>query len=299
MKKFYLLLVAVFFYAATYSQTIVLSGQCLSGSITLTFVGNENGKPAYVGSGTVMATPGVALSVSWIGAPDNVWVISFDGQPYYSNPCNTSIPPGTSPNICPWSFVSGNPACTGTPLVVTGDVVLPVTFTQFIASSSATSVLLAWKTAQESNNRGFTIERSADGQHWTDLGFVAGTINASTISAYQYIDNLPLTGINFYRLRQEDLDGRVTYSDVVTATFRGKKFFAISNNPGNGIYKLTIQPGAGITELSVTDASGKTILLEKSGIANPVIDISRQAPGIYWLRVKKGNELETVKLIKL
>lgn len=299
MKKIYLLLVAVFCYAATYSQTITLSGQCMSGSITLTFDGNIDGKPSYVGTGTVMATPGVAVSVLWIGAPDNVWVISFDGQPYYSNPCNTSIPPGTSPNICPWSFVSGNPSCSGTPLVVTGNVVLPVTFTQFIASSTTTNVLLSWKTAQESNNRGFTIERSPDGQHWTDLGFVAGAVNTSTISAYQYIDNLPLTGINFYRLRQEDLDGRITYSEVVTATFRGKKFFTISNNPGNGIYKIMIQPGVGATELSVTDVSGKIILQEKSGIANPVIDISRQAPGIYWLRVKKDNELETVKLIKL
>jgi hypothetical protein len=227
-------------------------------------------------------------------------VIAFDGQPFYQNICNTSIPPGTSPNICPWTVIGGNPTCTGpAPLSVTGAVVLPVTLTDFTASARSNDVVLNWKTAQETNNKGFTVQRSPDGQHWTDLGFVAGAINSSAASAYQYIDNLPNAGVNFYRLRQEDLDGRTSFSAVVTADFKSNKFFTVSDNPGNGVYKINVVGGNGLTELDVTDATGRIISREKTTNANTIVDLSRQAPGLYWLRIKKGTNLASVKLIKL
>ena len=300
MKKFYLLLVCICLYAASFSQTIVVSGQCITGNITLTYVTDIDGKPAYQGSGTILASPGVQISIFWVGAPDNVWVIAFDGQPFYQNVCNTMIPPGTSPNICPWTVVAGNPACTGSPLSVTGAVILPVTLVDFTASPAGNNVLLRWSTAQEINNRGFTVQHSADGQTWTDLGFVAGAGNSSTTTSYNYSHTTPNSGVNFYRLKQEDIDGRITYSPVATATIQSNAFFTIANNPGNGTYKIFMQASAvNLTELQVADAAGRIILQEKTTTLNPVVDISRRAPGVYWLRIKKGDDIATVKLIKL
>ncbi|RYY32430.1 MAG: T9SS type A sorting domain-containing protein [Sphingobacteriaceae bacterium] len=298
MKKIYTALAAMLFCFASYSQSLVISGQCISGSITLSPAGTIDGKPAYLGTGTILSTPGVELSVFWIGAPDNVWVIAFDGQPFYQNTCNTGIPPGTSPNICQWTFLAGNPACTGAPLVVTGSVVLPVTLTNFTATARTNDVLLNWKTAQETNNRGFMVERSTDGTRWSDLRFVDGAINSPSVSAYSYIDNLPNDGINFYRLRQEDLDGRITYSETVTASIKSKRFFTVSDNPGNGIYKINSLDNA-VLEMTVSDASGKIIFTSKNITGNTLVDITKQAPGVYWLRVKNASEISTVKLIKL
>lgn len=299
MKKVYLLVLCIVAYSISFSQTIVISGQCISGNITATQAGTEAGKPYYTGTGTILGFPSTQLAIYWIAAPENVWVIAFDGQPFYQNPCNTNIPPGTSPNICAWSFISGNPACAGPALSVTGAVILPVTLTEFTASASSGNVLLQWKTSQEINNRGFTVQRSANGQSWTDLAFVAGAGNASTITQYNYTDALPLDGSNFYRLRQEDIDGRISYSDIATATISSNRLFTISDNPGNGIYKLNLQPGADITQLDITDASGRSILRQKTTLNNPVIDISRQAPGVYWLRIKTNQQQSSVKLIKL
>lgn len=300
MKKLYLiLLLCLCVSVQSFSQTIVISGQCITGNITATQAGTEAGRPYYTGTGTILGFPSTQLAIYWIGAPDNVWVIAFDGQPFYQNPCNTNIPPGTTPNVCAWSFISGNPACTGTPLSVTGAVIVPVTLTSFTATPSAGNVLLHWSTSQESNNRGFTVERSADGQTWTDLGFVAGAGTTASVSNYNYTDALPGNGTNFYRLRQQDMDGRVTYSDIATASISSNRFFTISDNPGKGLYKLSMQPGQGMVELDVTDAAGKSILRQKTNLANPVIDISRQAPGMYWLRIKTNNNQSTIKLVKL
>ena len=299
MKKITLILVALFASALTFSQTIVVGGRCMSGSITLTYAGDEAGKPSYVGTGTVLSTAGVVVSIFWIGAPDNVWVLAFDGQPYFSNPCNTPIPPGTSPNICAWAPVPGNDCLGATPLSISGAVVLPVGFTKFTATAGTYSVELHWTTAQETNNRGFSVQRSSDGQVWSDIGFTAGAANTSTTSNYRYTDRQPAAGINFYRLRQQDYDGQSSLSAVVEATISSSTFFTLSDNPGRGLYQLKMPATAERLDLLVTDATGRVVHRSQPTAGNQLIDISRQAQGVYWLIIKKGTSETRLKLIKL
>ena len=289
----------LFITMAGFCQTIVISGQCISGNITATYAGVIDGKPSYEGIGTIAGFPTTPLAIFWIPAPDNLWVIAFDGQPYYTNACNTSIPPGTSPNICQWEFLAGNPDCTGAPLSVTGAVVLPVSLTDFTATASVSNqVLLQWNTQHELNNKGFTIQRSATGQQWTNLSFVPGAGNASVVTTYSYLDNAPLTGNNFYRLQQQDIDGRTTLSEVVTTKLGNSRLFQITNNPGNGIYKLLMPASNGLVEIQVTDVSGRIQQNYKATAGNQLIDISKYAPGLYLLAVKIGKEQTTLKLVR-
>ena len=92
---------------------------------------------------------------------------------------------------------------------------LPVTLTSFTATPTAQgTALLRWATASETDNRGFNIERqlSTDGS-WTTVGFVAA--GATTGSAYEYVDkslaSAPVSDKVYYRLRQEDLNGKTSY----------------------------------------------------------------------------------------
>ncbi len=271
----------------------------MSGNITLTYVTDIDGKPAYLGTGTVAGNPNTEVTIFWIGAPDNIWVLAFDGQPYFSNPCNTPIPPGTAPTICAWVPVPGQDCLGATPLSISGAVVLPVGFTNFRATAGTNSVQLNWTTSQETNNRGFSVQRSADGLVWTDIGFVAGAGNSNTASNYQYTDRAPATGINFYRLRQQDYDGQTSVSVVVTATISSSTFFTLSDNPGRGLYQLKMPATAERLQLLVTDATGRVLYQAQTTAGNQVIDISRQAPGVYWLLIKKGNSETGLKLIKL
>ena len=232
LKKIYILsifIVSIIFNAP--AQTVNIGGQCMSGSITLPYLQDVAGKNAYVGSGTVMGISDVSIAVYWIGAPDNVWVIAFEGQPYFFSTCNTDIPPGTANPSCSWTAVGGT-SCTGAqPLSVTGNVVLPVGLTDFSATAHDQKSILEWHTAQEQNNRGFYVERSPDGTNWTVIGFVAGAGNSNTPKAYSFTDVAPAKGNNFYRLRQEDIDNRQKFSAIAKVSFSNATDIIVTNNP--------------------------------------------------------------------
>jgi hypothetical protein len=300
MKKLYLFLFAFFISCLSISaQTITVSGQCITGVISLNYVADVDGKPAYLGTGTVQGVTGVEVTVYWIAAPDNVWVIAFSGQPYFQNSCATSIPPGTANLSCAWTPVPGQ-TCTGAAaLSVAGAVTVPVTLTNFTATRRVTDVLLTWKTTQEMNNRGFAIQKSNDGVNWVELGFVNGRVFSSVPVDYQFSDVTPYTGTNLYRLKQSDLDGRYTYSNIEKIDFIRNSYFTISDNPGRGIYKINMAPGVEKLDIYVSDASGKAIYRNTTKAGNQQLDLSGKAPGIYWLQLKKGNSVITEKLIKL
>jgi len=81
-------------------------------------------------------------------------------------------------------------------------------------------VKLLWSTATEKNNKGYDLERSTDNRTWTALGFIPGNGNSTRQNDYNFTDDNPLPGINYYRLKQMDMDGDIEYSPMVVADVR-------------------------------------------------------------------------------
>ena len=297
MKILYLSLLLLFSSTSLISQTVTVSGQCITGSIVLNPIANIGGKAAYLGTGTVASTSGVQVSISWL-ASDNLWVLSFDGQPYFQNACNTALPWVTGNATCPWTAVSGQTCTGGTALSITGAGALPVTLTMLNARVEKEQVIVNWKTASENNNRGFDIQRSADGINWTNIGFVAGSNNSTTEKSYVFTDARPLSGTSFYRLRQVDYDGKMQFSPVVSIKILKQGFYSISGNAGSNIYQLNVEAANQQVELTLTDAGGKRLLRKMAGNGVVIVDISQYPAGIYMLQVTKGRETFTEKLVK-
>src|SRR5450432_3409084 len=187
MKKPHLLLLVItllFCATSIKSQIVIVSGQCITGSIVLNPIDSLNGKPVYEGTGTVDGTAGVQVDVYWMPAPDSLWVLAFSGQPYFRDSCNITTPPPTG-GPCPWAPVAGQ-SCTGVDmLVVSGTGTLLVKITNFTARKKDKAVVLNWQTANEINNKGFEVQRSADGTSWTKIGFVNSSINSSIEENYE------------------------------------------------------------------------------------------------------------------
>ena len=78
------------------------------------------------------------------------------------------------------------------------------------------NVDITWATASEINNAYFDVERSADAESFTSIAKVAGAGNSEITINYKIIDNNPLAGVSYYRLKQVDVDSNFTYSDVVS-----------------------------------------------------------------------------------
>ena len=298
MKKIYFLLLLAFLGSSLFAQTITVNGACIAGPVTLIKIADENGKPAFEATGTVLATPNIVIDILWLPAPDNLWVLSFDGQPYFSNSCVTDNPPGTANTSCTWIPVPDMGCTGGTALSITGTVVLPVSLLDFAVHKNGNEAILNWKTSLEISNKGFDIQKSNDGINWINIGFVNGHGNSATEINYQFTDTDPHKGLNEYRLRQVDLDGNQIFSTIVTINFQDNSYYKISNNPGNGIYEITMFAGNEKLEMIVLDISGKTIYRKTTKIGNQRLDISNAPAGIYWLRMKKGSTLFIEKLIK-
>lgn len=297
MRNLYLHFSLLFFPFLANAQSVDVSGQCMAGTISLSKIADIAGKAAFQGTGTVLGYDQIAVSVYWIGAPDNVWVIDFDGQPYYMNTCNTLLPSASGNSSCQWTVVSGTDCPGVAPLVVNGTGTLPVSIMGFIVHEENNQSVMQWKTASELNNKGFEIQRSKDAINWNKIGYVNGAINSSLEKNYSFRDEDPLPGKNFYRLLQYDIDGKSSFSPVVNVDIFKAGYYTLGNNPGNGIYRINIHSTNKAT-LFVIDMTGRRLLSKQIDAGIQQLDISKFARGTYLLHLHIGTAIFTEKLIK-
>jgi predicted TIM-barrel fold metal-dependent hydrolase len=110
---------------------------------------------------------------------------------------------------------------------------VPVELSSFSAKAQGNSVELIWTTASETNNFGFDVERSRNGNEFTKIGFVRGS-GATTISKqYKYFDRGLDPGRYDYRLKQIDADGSFTYSGTVQASVQPPADYLLDQNYPN------------------------------------------------------------------
>jgi len=138
---------------------------------------------------------------------------------------------------------------------------LPVTLVSFTAAKQEKNVLLKWTTATEIDNDYFIIERSSNGNNWETISQMPTQGNGSNLQYYQDKDLTPLQGVNFYRLKQVDIDGKFVYSKTVMVDMRLNK----ENN-------LVLMPNPVVSDaltlnLSDIEASGncKILLYDMTG----------------------------------
>ncbi|MFT3704296.1 MAG: T9SS type A sorting domain-containing protein [Agriterribacter sp.] len=208
---------------------------------------------------------------------------------------------GTLTTTTYFRAVSQSGTCTSaasSAAVVTVSGTMPITLLYFNADCNGTGVLLRWSTATEINNDHFTIERSVDGSNWLAIRNVQGAGNSNTTLTYSYKDNPAQSGSYFYRLKQTDIDGTLSYSEMVKIDCNGlAKPVSISPNPGKSFFDVRNLPLRG--SISVTDMKGKIILplTSYTGIVYR-INLSNFAAGTYAVTVYAGDKVITKILVK-
>jgi predicted outer membrane repeat protein len=170
--------------------------------------------------------------------------------------------------------------------------VLPVELLAFEGQNREGGNLLIWKTAEEKNVRNFDLERSIDGQNFIKIGTVK---SRGSNSAYSYFDNQPIFGLNYYRLKINDLDGKTSFSKIISLENKStKKGIKVYPNPVD--YDLTVEMGQ-ITEggILIVNSIGQVVFQQKSSLNSILkIDVSRWVSGVYF--IKSGEEV--VKFVK-
>lgn len=177
--------------------------------------------------------------------------------------------------------------------------ILPLHLLSFSAVKQGEDVLLQWQTADEINTSHFEIERSNDAVVFKKISSINAAENSGTHN-YNFTDNAPAKGINYYRLKQVDKDGRYTYSPIAKVVFVKDEaaFIAFPNPAGNTItiqytgYQKRIQ-------LSIFDLAGRQVMFKELNSQSIwQANVSGLAKGVYTIRLDDGAKQSFVKLIK-
>ena len=221
---------------------------------------------------------------------------------------------GLLPNrVYHWYAVPGNDGgnaigCGNKKTIFTTSATLPVKLLNFNAMPAARSIFLNWTTATEENNSYFEVQRSGDGVKFDDVAKIktkADNGNSSTTLKYDYEDLQPFPGINYYRLKQVDKDGRYVYSKIITIYFIDRPSVQVFPNPAGEQVRIKFYGmSAGEYTFKLCDISGRTVSYNKQLITTSSLQVNiplnNCLPGVYFITITGagGNLISHQKIIK-
>jgi len=164
---------------------------------------------------------------------------------------------------------------------------LPITLLDFNAIVETSQVVLQWRTASEINSSYFVVQRSATGAEFETIGHVAAVHFSQLVLGYTYVDENPLAGKSYYRLKMIDQDGTSEFSKIIFVNF-DEQLLQFYPNPTTDILHLT-QP----RRIKVSTLLGITVL-------QPVEEVMKitlppdLAAGTYLLQTDQGEMFRIV-----
>ncbi|NIJ52905.1 hypothetical protein FHS68_002075 [Dyadobacter arcticus] len=178
---------------------------------------------------------------------------------------------------------------------------LPVRLLSFNAKVKMGDVKLSWSTAEEVNASHFIAERSADARIFEKIGQVDAAGNSRTRQDYALVDETPLQGTSYYRLRQVDLDGKEFIYRVAAVRIEAAFSQTVYPNPANaGVLYLDFK--GDLADLALTDMTGRKMKIETQRISSGLVMIrskSQLAPGLYLLTAVMGRQVATHHVVVL
>jgi hypothetical protein len=182
--------------------------------------------------------------------------------------------------------------------------ILPVNFLSIAAILQKSTVQVSWKTVSEINTFHYVVERSTNGSTFSPLGTVAASKHEATIKEYTFYDLHPDKGMNYYRIKGVDYDGKTSYSKVAKVKLYDlKENILIYPNPVKTM--ATIQynsPQKGTLRLSLSNNIGQQVYSQQipliAGANTFSIDLSELSKGLYFATLQFGSDTKHVKIIK-
>jgi hypothetical protein len=179
------------------------------------------------------------------------------------------------------------------------NVALPVVLSNFNAALFGNGVKLNWQTIQEINSLKFIVERSSNGVTWNEITSVKAAGNSNTTINYDSYDASPLNGINYYRLKQVDIDGKTTYFPIRKLNYTGIGGIWISPNPTKEDATVNLPKNfTGSISIELSDLYGRVLLRENKNSNSFQLSLSALTSGVYVLKVSNGKDVLTSRVVK-
>jgi hypothetical protein len=262
--------------------TVFGSGRAsVGGTIDIT------GKFGVENSGYVLGTGIIAWGTKDINpANSGAYVACADASRHDDNAGTPSWP---APPANPWDLTS----CVGG--------ALPVELISFTTKVNQTAVEIVWVTGSEIDTDYFEVFASSDGKIWESVGVRDGMGNSNEINTYSITDTDILdNNIKYYKLKQVDLDGEFTFSEINLVTLNSKAAVLHAHDDGESIhiYYDGISGGLG---LGIYDIHGAVVRLlgltiEDDDTKHLSLKKEPLSPGIYFIQLQAGSQLYSCTL---
>lgn len=171
-----------------------------------------------------------------------------------------------------------------------GIVPLPVELVSFEGSANNGVAELTWLTASERDNDFFAIERRTESGIWEAISIVQGAGTTTQSTAYSYEDKNSRNGVNYYRLKQVDFNGKTTNSDVISVDSQTEQRIELFPNPADKVAQVRGVRMKDIQTIEAVSLQGMVTAIEsyeKDGAIE--VDVSQLKSGLYIIRCAKTD----------
>jgi hypothetical protein len=181
---------------------------------------------------------------------------------------------------------------------------LPVELLNFSARRATNGIVCKWETATEKDNNYFSVERSLNGREFTAIGKVAGAGISNEIRKYSFPDAEAPKGQVYYRLKQTDFNGSVSYSKVLTViAVEAAISMQLYPNPATGIQTIQCRNQvSGLVQVNIRNAQGQQVKqyqVEAGQLMQGFeLDLSAMAKGVYLVEVQDGSQKIVLRSVK-
>lgn len=177
---------------------------------------------------------------------------------------------------------------------------LPLKLIQFTGHYTAgNAIQLNWLTKEEKQVTHFDVQKSTDAIHFTTIATVSAS-NGNGVNKYAAIDNAPVAGYNYYRLRVNEQSQKVSYTAITKVLYSKNEELKIYPNPIAEVFTLYHSQSANSAMVKIYDAAGKQVLDKKltAGAVYTQFDMPALPNGIYHLQFINNNSKQSISFIK-
>ncbi|TAH00716.1 MAG: T9SS C-terminal target domain-containing protein [Sphingobacteriales bacterium] len=180
---------------------------------------------------------------------------------------------------------------------------LPIVIRDFRVEIQDRLVLLRWQAKADMFHDFVGVEKSVDGQHFSEIGKVKPNVQVSATGTYRFEDRQPAIGRNYYRLALVDKNGRKEFTKTVQVNNVVTGSISAYPVPASEVLHLkTVQSAKASISITITDLTGRTLYSTtrtgEKGINAFTIPIAQLSNGMYMVRVVSPDDTNTLRFIK-
>lgn len=174
---------------------------------------------------------------------------------------------------------------------------LPVEWLQVGAEVNGQQALVSWSTASETQTSHFEVEKSTDGKNWVLVSSVGAAGNSQQVQNYSAMVSGLQQGVTYFRIKQIDLNGQYSYSELFTAEVVAAVEVKAYPNPTTGVLNVAVGVEGGV-KVVVRNAFGQEVKAETSAEKEVKLDLSGFQTGVYHVQIVAGGQVIEKKIVK-